>query len=323
MEARINNYPSGIKHLFVVNPMAGKADGSAVVDGILATLEGRIDYEKYVTRSPGDATRYVRQRCAEAHEGVLRFYACGGDGTINEVLTGMMGARDVELSCLPIGSGNDFVKYYGSKEDFLDIERLVDGEVHSVDVAQVDCGEEEDFGRLYSINVVNFGFEAAVCEAMARLKRKPVIGGRHAYYSGIAVSLFGQRRHEVKVWSDGSLFYDGMVLLCTLSNGAYVGGSFKCGPRSKNDDGLLEVGLVKTMPLLKLLSIIGLYKKGTHLDDPRAEQLIRYVRAKELVIEAPKPLGLCVDGELHKCRRYQVRQLPGAVRFVAPRPKSN
>ena len=81
-------------------------------------------------------------------------YACGGDGTANEVLHGLIGFENASMTCYPCGSGNDYVKYYGGAEKFLDIEALLAGEEHRVDVMRM--------GHRYAINVINFGFDTAV-----------------------------------------------------------------------------------------------------------------------------------------------------------------
>ena len=120
-----------MKHVFVVNPCAGGHDGS----GELAIKIHDIlrEAEVYTTVAPRDATRFVR-RWLDDHAGeAVRFYACGGDGTLNEVVSGVMAAksegRSVEVACYPCGSGDDFVRYWQGV-DFTDIAALVDGETY-------------------------------------------------------------------------------------------------------------------------------------------------------------------------------------------------
>ena len=109
-----------MKHIFVVNPGAGKGMTAPELDTKLKELE--IEYEIYETVAAKDATRYVRERCESGEE--LRFYACGGDGTLKEVMEGTVGFSNASLSCYPVGSGNDFVKCFGGKERFLNLEKL-------------------------------------------------------------------------------------------------------------------------------------------------------------------------------------------------------
>ena len=159
-----------MKHVFVVNPCAGGHDGS----GELAIKIHDIlrEAEVYTTVAPRDATRFVR-RWLDDHAGeAVRFYACGGDGTLNEVVSGVMAAksdgRSVEVACYPCGSGDDFVRYWQGV-DFTDIAALVDGEAVPVDVMRL--------GDRYCVNTLNYGFEAEVCHTMATVRRVPLVGG--------------------------------------------------------------------------------------------------------------------------------------------------
>ena len=105
----------------------------------------------------------------------------------------------------------------------------------------------------YSLNVCNFGFDAMVAKTMIKAKRKPIIGGpKSSYTYGIIKALFNSRRNHIKVTVDGEPINKEYLMLCTLSNGRYVGGSFKCGPKSLNDDGLIDVSLITPYPSLSL-----------------------------------------------------------------------
>lgn len=315
-----------MKHIFVINPHAGKADSSQEITQMLESHFKHIDYGTYVTRFPGDGTDFVKQWC-HAHPGEdVRFYACGGDGTINEVVTGMMdykysftdGVMSVrqslpehfELSCYPCGSGNDYIKYYGHRDEFLDATRLIDGISHPVDVMRVN--------NRFSINVSNFGFDAAVCEQMIKIKRKPIIGGNNAYTTGIITSIFTHMKNHCRMKVDGEPFYDGDFLLSTVSNGQYVGGAYKCAPLSKNDDGLLEVNLFKTMSLLKLATMIGDYAKGTHINIPGIEKWMRYTQGKIVEIENDEPFTLIIDGDVLHERYYRIENIQHALNFISP-----
>ena len=110
-----------MKHIFVINPRAGLHSASEHIDALVAPLrQGGADVETYVTQSAGDARRYVSARAA-ACAGPMRFYACGGDGTLHEVINGVQGHTHAAVGAYPCGSGNDFVKYYGGKDRFLSL----------------------------------------------------------------------------------------------------------------------------------------------------------------------------------------------------------
>jgi len=300
-----------MKHIFVINPAAGPRSSEEFIIKQLEAIGVADISETYVTKSPHDATDFVRKRCAESPDEQLRFYACGGDGTICEVVAGIVGFDNAEMSCYPCGSGNDYVKYYGGADAFLDLETLINSEAHPVDLMKV-CGR-------YSINVCNFGFDAVVAQTMIKVKRKKIIGGKNAYKTGVATAIFTGMKNKCTVIADGvKLNPDGTLLLCTVSNGQYVGGSFKCAPKSLNDDGLMEVCFVKPVSLFKFLSLIGIYEKGEHLDSDKFKDCIIYRRAKKVEVIAEEGFDVCIDGEMEKASRFEIDIMPGAIKFAAP-----
>lgn len=126
-----------MKHIFVVNPTAGEGSLQKTLEEQLQKFAGTKEYEIYATKGPGDATLFVRNYVSAHPEESLRFYACGGDGSINEVATGLVGAKNASMSVYACGSGNDYIKYYGTKEDFLDLPSLLDGVETPIDLMKV------------------------------------------------------------------------------------------------------------------------------------------------------------------------------------------
>lgn len=304
-----------MKHIFVYNPAAGQHFGGALDDlrAKLKEYDGRIDYEIYTTTGAGDATAFVKQRAEQEPDTPLRFYACGGDGTANEVLHGVMGHGNASMTCYPCGSGNDFVKYYGGAEVFLDLDALIAGEETQIDVMRID--------DRYSMNVTNFGFDTAVVKTMEKVRHKKLLGGRNAYTTGIVTALLKAMKNKCTVEVDGEAINDGTCLLCTVANGRYVGGSFCCAPRSVNNDGLLEVCLVRPLSRITFFQLIGTYKKGTHLDNPKYRKYITYRRGKQIHVTAPEGFSFSLDGELIEKNDFTIEVCPGALRFAVPATK--
>lgn len=300
-----------MKHIFIVNPAAGKENAQQIISTRLEELKEPINYEIYVTQGVGDATQYVRERCAQL-DASARFYACGGDGTLNEVVNGVVGCSLASVGCYPCGSGNDFVKYYGGKKNFLNIEALVNATEEEIDLMRV--------GDRYAINATHFGFDSAVAKTMMNVRRKKIIGGSNAYTTGVVVGLFKAMRNKCRVWVDGELLNPkGVILLCTIANGQYVGGSFRCAPRSLDNDGLLEVCLVHPVSHITFLRLVQDYTKGAHLDNPKFEKHLEYRRGKSVRIEAPEGFLYSFDGELIEQNEFTVEVVPSAIRFAVPR----
>jgi diacylglycerol kinase (ATP) len=266
----------------------------------------------YATKGPGDATEYIRNWCAQHPDARVRFYACGGDGTLNEVANGVVGQKNASLGCYPCGSGNDFVKYYGGKKTFFNLEELLEAPEEYIDLMRV--------GDRYAINATHFGFDSSVAQTMMNVRRKKVIGGSNAYTTGVVVGLFKAMKNKCKVSVDGELLNPtGTILLCTIANGQYVGGSFRCAPRSLDNDGLLEVCLVKPLSHLTFINLIKVYTEGTHLDDPRFAKLLEYRRGKKIEIDAPEGFIYSFDGELIPQNHFTVEVVPNAIRFAVPK----
>ena len=300
-----------MKHIFIINPAAGKDNSFQNIKKILELKKVEVDYELYETQAPGDATAYIRKYCTE-HKEPVRFYACGGDGTLNEVVNGVVGFEHASMSCYPCGSGNDFVKYYGGKKVFWNLEELLNAPEDYIDLMRV--------GNKYAINATHFGFDSSVAETMMKVRRKKLIGGKNAYTTGVVVGLFKAMKNACRVSVDGELLNpDGNILLCTIANGQYVGGSFRCAPRSLDNDGELEVCLVKPISVLKFVGLVNVYTEGTHLDDDRFADILEYRRGKKIEIEAPEGFIYSFDGELIRQNKFTVEVVPNAIRFAVPK----
>ena len=312
-------------HVFIVNPAAG--NGKKNLAGILASLHQRIRrvptfrYRLYETREKRDATAYIRNYCKE-HNAPVRFYACGGDGTLNEVVNGVAPFPQASVSVYPCGSGNDYVKYYGGAEPFLRMDDLIDGEEISVDLLRVD--------DLYAVNIINFGFDTRVAMTMDKVRRNPLFGGKRAYLTGVVHAVLTARKNRCRVWVDGQPLNpvaekDGTVrnhplmFLCTVANGQYVGGEYRCAPYSVNDDGQADVCLVQPVSVPQFVDLVGLYRDGQHLVSPKFKEIVHYMRGKHIQVRAEKGFAFSLDGEIVKRDSFDIDVLPKALRLCVPR----
>ena len=299
-----------MKNIFVVNPFAGKTNALASIESMLAQKQD-FEYEIYVTKERGDATAFVKRKCEESDEDI-RFFSCGGDGTLNEVASGCVGHSNAILAIYPSGSGNDYVKYYGGKEQFLDIDNLLEGRETKIDIIQV--------GDRYAVNACHFGLDSAVAKTMNAVRHKKIIGGRNAYNTGVLKALFTAMKTKCKVIGDGEPLNDDKILLCTVANGKYVGGSYKSSPRSRNDDGLMEVCCIKPVSIFKFLNLIKVYKEGTHLENEKLKKYLVYRRCKSVeIIGGQKNFAISLDGEIVEGDRFEVNVLEKELRFIIPK----
>lgn len=302
-----------MKHVFVVNPCAGRHDSG---DDIAAAIDrAGLEAEVYGTMGSRDATRFVNQWLAEHPDDEVRFYACGGDGTLNEVVAGVLASGQtarVEVGCYPCGSGNDFVKSIGSEDP--DVEALCQAPSVAVDAIRIQTSE----GIRYSINTLNFGFEAAVCRSMSEVRRWPLIGGRMAYTTGIVHSLLRDRRHRCSVAVDGNPWFEGELLLLSMANGQWAGGGYHCAPCADLSDGLIEVMGIMPLSIPKFVGLIKYYKNGELLDREELRGIVHYTRGGKVTIEADGDAVIAADGEVFYGSRFDIECLPGALRFIKP-----
>ena len=311
-----------MKHLIVFNPGSGKNNQEQSFRDLIKEKFAGLDYEIYETTGPRSVIPYL-QKYLKVAKDTVRVYACGGDGTVHEVANGLVGAKNAELAIMPIGTGNDFVKYYGvtneNINDYRDFTPLINGEATPIDLSKISGdGLNEPW---YSNNVINFGFDAIVGARGNYYKEhgfpKKVKEGTNPYdYALKNDAMKHGRFNNIEVFADGEKLNEKQLLLATLAQGKFVGGQFKCAPKSDNTDGLIDVCVLKTMTFLGLGMIIGTYTKGKHLDKPRKK--IVYRQAKEIKFVSPEPFDVCVDGEMIKGNNFVVEVCPKAIKLVPP-----
>ena len=289
-----------MKHIFIVNTTAGKESCLNMVKNSIAQCAEVIDYEIYTPDSPNDSINFIKTYLGNHPEETVRFYACGGDGTVNKVASGIVGFPNASMTVLPLGSGNDYVKYFGS-DMFKNVCDVIHGEEKEVDIMRVN--------DRYALNSTHFGLDSVVAKAMNKLRRNVLFGKKRAYpFAVVWGFLFGMRT-QCTVYADGERLNDGDILLCTISNGKYVGGSYFNAPNSLNDDGLLEVCLVKPVPRLRFVGLIKYYVSGTHLNNPKFENIVVYRQARNVIIEGPEGFCVSIDGEIYESQRIEVENL--------------
>lgn len=309
-----------MKHLIVVNGAAGKATEK---EALLATAKEEfkgLDYEVYETTGPKSVIPFLKEYLKKNAKDTVRVYACGGDGTVNEVVNGLIGFDNAEMAILPCGTGNDFVKVYGIENEdapkLRSFAKAIKGEAIPVDISKVETADE-NAEPLYSINVVNIGFDAMVGAYGSINARK---GKKNPYGAGAIVpAIFKGRFNKIVLKADGEQLNKKRLLLGSVAQGKVIGGKYHASPKSDNTDGLLDVAMMKPMSLARLMiQYFGPYEKGTYMDSPKLMKRVIYRRCKQVEIIAKKDIDICIDGEMAKGSYFKVTCMPGAVKLVPP-----
>ena len=294
-------------HLFIINPAAGSRDRTeSYREKIRAVCESRgLPYRIQISQAPGDCRRLAR--AAAETGGEYRIYACGGDGTLNEVADGAAGFPNVAVTVFSGGSGNDFVKLFDDPKAFFDLERLVDAEEVTFDM--IRCNETK------ALNICSVGLDARIGTDVSRYKRLPLLHGFRAYAASTVVNLCKGISEHYAVEIDGQRI-DGEFTFVCACNGRYYGGGFNPVPEADPTDGLLDVLLVDKVNLLMVPGLIGKYKNGRYQE---LNHLVRHYKTKELKIFCDREVPVNVDGEALYAKEVEFAIADEKLRFFYPR----
>ncbi len=300
-----------MKHFFVVNPASGdgKKHQSLIADIHKLCSGMGLDYEVRLTEYSGHARWLVRTALAENKD--IRFYACGGDGTVNEVACGLAEGQGGELAIIPIGTGNDFVRSFSPSGDYLSLEDQISGESMSVDLVSA--------GNTAFLNMLNVGFDSAVVKTIAALRDKSrLMRGKFAYILGVIINFFKLPKTDLRCVLDNGEVVEGKFLLSAFANGKYYGGGFKAASDAELDDGLLNLIFVRPCSRFVFLSLIGAYKKGTLLKCKTAKKYVISKKCRSLSVTFSPESAVCIDGELSDEHTLDIEVLPKSLQLSLP-----
>ena len=297
-------------HLFIINPAAGSHDRTAEYTKTIDShcSQQHISYRIAVSAGPGDCTRIAREAAESGEE--YRIYACGGDGTLNEIVQGAAGFENVAVTSFPGGSGNDFIKIFDDPQAFSQLSRLLDAHETTFDL--IDCN-----GNL-SLNICSVGLDARIGLDVFKYKRLPLLHGFRAYALSTVVNVVrGIAEHYVIQIEDEII--DGEQTLICACNGRHYGGDYHPVPEADPCDGLLDILVVKKVSRLKLASVINKYKDGMYAALP---DLVRHFKAKAVKIICDQPTPIQLDGELRSAQEIIMSISEKKLRFFYPKELS-
>lgn len=294
-------------HLFIINPAAGSRNRTAEYSKEIHRIcrEKGLNYDIRVSTAPGECTRFAREAAETGKE--YRLYACGGDGTLNEVVQGAAGHDNVAVTVYSGGSGNDFVKLFDDPKAFFDLERLLDAEEATFDL--ISCNDD------IAMNICSVGLDARIGTDVSRYKRLPLLQGFRAYAASTVVNVIKGIAEHYVVEINGKRLENKFTMIC-VCNGRYYGGGFNPVPEADPADGLLDVLLVRNVSRLQVPMVIGAYKDGRYKELP---QLVRHYRTKSVKITCDQETPINLDGELRMAREVTMSVADAKLRFFYPK----
>lgn len=296
-----------MKHLFIINPAAGSRDRTRDYTAKIraAFADSQESYEIAVSAAPGECTRLAKQAAQTGEE--YRIYACGGDGTLNEVVQGAAGHDNVAVTVFSGGSGNDFTKIFDDPSAFFEIDRLLDAREETFDL--IRCNED------YSLNICSVGLDARIGTDVANYKRLPWLHGFRAYAASTVINVFRGIAEHYVVQIDGERIDGEQIMICAC-NGRFYGGGFNPVPEADPTDGLMDVLLVNKVSRLQVLGVIGKYKNGRYRE---MKHMVRHFRTDKLRILCDKPTPINLDGELRTATQMEISVAKEKLRFFYPK----
>ena len=277
-----------MKHIFIINPTAGKTDSRQKIYDMAESLRQKhgLDVQCILTKKQGHATELAKKLCETVE--ALRFYACGGDGTVNEVANGIIGYDNAAMTVIPVGTGNDFLKNFGDDmEKFRDAENLWDGPQFPMDAIDVN-------GRV-ALTIACSGIDARVARDVHKYSESPLLDGKGSYIYSLAVNFLfkGIGTHWTITLDDVTT--EGDWSLVSVCNGRYYGGGFMPVAEARMDDGVLNTLVVREVNRRTFLKFVGPYSRGEYAKFP---EYAHCSCPKVVHIHSEKPdIVTCLDGE--------------------------
>ena len=295
-----------MRDVYIINPASGKIDNSNELKEKLYKVYG-LDVKVLITSGVGDALVKAR---AEAETGDdVRIFACGGDGTSFEVLNGIVGYKNAAIGVIPIGSANDFIKYFGfdSKKDFLDINKQREGTLYPIDLIKVN--------DKYCMNQCCVGMDAHIADRMKNFKRLPFVSGPMAYNLALVRTIFGKIGIKASITVDDKEFADGSFLFGICANAPVYGGGYISAPSAEISDGELDCITIDKISRFRFPKLIPTYKKGKHM----GLDICKAGKCKTFELKADRPVPISLDGEIIHSDYVRCEIAEKAINLVVPK----
>ncbi len=300
------------RFLLIFNPSANHGLAGQLAADLRAMIETHGGADWRGTEYPGHAKTIAIEAAAQGYTVVV---ALGGDGTVHEVVNGLLSVPAEQrpaLGIVPIGSGNDFAGGIGLPTNPQEAMRhVLEGQPRPVDVARITDGS----GRAeYFINTCGVGLDGDINIASRGIT---FVHGFWMYFLAVLQSVFfSYKSQRLHITHDDGVIDEGVMML-TVGNGNREGGGFRVTPDARPDDGLLDVAFINQVSRLRILQLIPMVMHGQHGKEPD----VRLFRTTRLAIRGERAIPIHIDGEMFAPYEADVRTVtidivPGAIQLV-------
>lgn len=276
-----------MKYIFIVNPESAKGNAMKIIGNIEKVCkQEHIEYEVCYTLAQGDATRLAQSY--KDDENII--YAVGGDGTLSEVLNGVIGTKN-KIGIIPAGSGNDF---------YRTVKELAKAEIES-DVGVVN-------GK-YFLNIACVGIDAEVANNVPLMKKKNV-KVKNLYTASILYTFTHFKFKQIHFKSQEK-DEKGNFTILSICNGRYYGGGYNISPKASLEDNYFDVYYINKLRLPSIINLLLKLKKGKLEQDKRTN----HFKTNNSTVTSEEPIRFNVDGETIENTKFEIKIIPKAIKI--------
>ena len=279
--------------LVIVNPYSGTSRGvkyAKTINKVFEDLKKEYEFDDNVfieyTEYIGHATEIVLEYGIKCTNDDIVIYVVGGDGTVSEVATAINNKKNMHMVVIPRGTGNDFARVTNS---YRSIRKIIKASLQ----IQPEKVDSILVNRRTSANMINCGFDAAICNNMNHFRRIPFISGSLKYKLAIVYTIFSPNTYNLKIRVDNKVF-KGKYTLVAIGNNKYCGGGINMLPDADISDGYLDICIIKNTTLIQKLIYLPKLTKGKH----RNLNIVTMLRGKKVYIASNRKIPICIDGEV-------------------------
>lgn len=285
-----------MRYLFILEDSEASAKLKEKLSREMREMDSGVEYDFFEAAGPEEALRHVSLFC-DLHKDIdTCFVSCGGDALTAGVAAGLMGSGEGKyLAVYDPGSLNSLARYYEGV-DFGSLPMLIAGSPSGIDMIRIN--------NSYAVNACTFGLEE-------------VTNGKVSGFIPSLSTILKRSFRSIRIKADCVPLDTGSILLFILANGRYAGG-LNCAPQASNDDGKMDLALVKTLPPTRMMRLLPALASGSLADEPAFASDIILRRVKNLEVESTKEITLDLDGIPLTDKHFNIRLIPDAIRLVVP-----